>query len=150
MSFTPNTTLIEQLREAEHLLRDAQQDKKDQADNPVTARVAEHFDQSEKLITDTLDRLEEDLDEKTLKAYHQNEPADSPVERLQTHLPPPSDPAEFVNWSLARHEELAAWCETLSGKTVLGQTSELFGQLSESLRGLNRQLAADTRSLEQK
>ena len=149
MSFTPNTTLITHLREAEQLLRNVQRERRDHPSNPVTARVAEYFEQSERLITDTLDALEEDLDEKTLKAYHQNEPADSPVDRLRSHLPPPYDPAEFANWSLARHEELAEWCGTLSEKSILGPSKELFGRLSERLRSLNRQLAADTRSLEQ-
>jgi hypothetical protein len=46
-------------------------------------------------------------------------------------------------------EELAAWCETLAQQSISDRTTELFQSLEDQIRGINRQLAADTRSLEQ-
>jgi hypothetical protein len=149
MSYVTTHKLLNDLQESLEYLRDLQLRKKENSTSPLTEQVVAHAHERETLITDLLHTIKEEMDERMAKSYEQIEPASTPLERLQNQGTPPENPADLVTWSLACNEDVADWCDTLAGNSILNTNSELFSTLADRLRALNRKLAADTRSLEQ-
>jgi len=149
MSYIDNTELLQELRQADQELREVQSDVRASTDSPLTRRIADHMHKWEEVLATTLDKIEEDMDKNTAETFNQATPHGSPSERLREHLPAPKDPKELATWTIQWHEELAEWCQTIGDQAISEKTADLFRKLAERLREVNRQLAADTRSLEQ-
>ncbi|MDF3130992.1 hypothetical protein P0Y35_17410 [Kiritimatiellaeota bacterium B1221] len=149
MSYNTNEELIREFREAEKLLREGNAAVESLSDSGVTQRLAQHMRKWEEVIHSTLDTCEKEMKEATENTFTQATPHASPVERIRESLPAPQDPGELVRWSLKRHEELADWCGTLAKQSITDRTTELFQGLADQIRGINRQLASDTQTMEQ-
>jgi hypothetical protein len=149
MSYSKNIDVLQELREADQCLRETHADLRAEAESETLRYLADHMRKWEHVLKETLDTIEKEMKESTASTFKQATPHGSPVERIQDHLPPPKEPADFVAWSLQRHEDLAEWCRTLGENSPNDRTATLFNSLADELKGINRQLAADTRSVEQ-
>lgn len=149
MSYQTTMDVLNEFREAQTLLRESHADLRSDADSETLRYLVEHIRAWEEVMRKTLEELDKQMDASTASTFQQATPHGSPVDRVRDHLPAPREPAELANWSLKRHEELAEWCATLGQQSPNDRTADLFNSLAGELRGINRQLAADTRSLQQ-
>ena len=150
MSYTKNQDLLDELNESVDLLRSEQNRSRNTETNGEKKHLIDYFQKREQLIRNTIENLKQDAKGKSGETFHQIEPSNSPVETIEENLPAPDGIVDFISWNLKRQEELACWCETLSEKEESKKIPDVFGNLADQLRTLNRELAANTRSIEQK
>ena len=144
MTYIQNHTLLGSLQDYNLALQAMHKKIREKQGSGVQQVLAEYFDNVQQYVDDLLRTLKEDLSQADAETFNQYSPETHPLDDLEENLPMPDDSAEWIEWVLQRQHAMVEWCEGIAGQSISSRTTEIFGEIAEHLREVNRKLARDT------
>jgi len=144
MTYIQNHTLLGSLQDYNQALKELHGEVRERKPSRIQTQLVDYFEGVQTYIDQMLRTLREDLNEADARTFNQYTPETHPLDDLETHLPMPEKSAEWIEWVLQRQQHMADWCEHIAGLSISPRTTEVFGQIAEHLKEVNRALATDT------
>lgn len=144
MTYIQNHTLLGSLQDYNRALKELHREVRERNSNPIQTQLVDYFENVQNHIDEVLRTLQEDMSEADAETFNQYTPETHPLDDLEKHLPMPEESAAWIEWVLQRQQHMVEWCENLVGQSISSRTTEVFGEIAEHLKEVNRKLASDT------
>ena len=146
MTYIQNHTLLGSLEDYTHVLKDLHVLIQEEESSGLQQQLEQYFERIHRYMTDMIETTKKDLTKSESETFNQYALDTHPLEELEAHLPMPEDSAEWIEWVLHRQQYMAEWCEGIAGQSISSKTSDVFGQIAEHIKEMNRKLAGDTKA----
>lgn len=144
MTYTQNHTLLGSLQDYSQALQDLHAASLEGAPSGLQTHLAGYMEDLQASVSELLQLIQKDLSGAEAQTFSQYTLNTHPLEELDNHLPMPAKPVERIEWLLQRQQYMAQWCRGIASQSISARTTELFGQIADRIRELNRQFATGT------
>lgn len=149
MTYIQNHTLLGSLEDYTHVLKDLHVLIQEEESSGLQQQLEQYFERVHGYMTDVIESTKKDLTQSEAETFNQYALDTHPLEELESYLPTPEKTADWIEWVLKRQQYMAEWCGEIAGQSISSKTTEVFEQIAEHIKELNRKLASDTKAYTQ-